>query len=216
MCFSEHKKATVGMGVSAITQTAQLRSCYSESSLLGDSARHKNVESINERSRELSQEQKNQSRNKRREPCTTASGKQSRAQPRPTISIANASSHIDSRTPARVKPRSVAAQPPHRGITNTSWRGLFPKHFHHLRHLDESSSPARPADACLASSRAQPVKNAGLPLFDFAKQARLLDAKQPFRTLPICSGQLNSVLRACSTISGDEPWSMCPAAPSTN
>ncbi|ABE35180.1 hypothetical protein Bxe_B0774 [Paraburkholderia xenovorans LB400] len=101
MCFSEHKKATVGMGVSAITQTAQLRSCYSESSLLGDSVRHKNVESINERSRELSQEQKNESRNKRREPCTAASGKQSRAQPRPTIPIANASSHISTRARRR-------------------------------------------------------------------------------------------------------------------
>lgn len=120
------------------------------------------------------------------------------------------------RKPRRVELESVAMQPPHRRTTNTSWQRLFPKHFHHPRHRDESSSPARPADACRASSRARPLKNAGLPLFDFRKQARLLDAKQPFRTLPICSGQLNSVLRASSTISGDEPWLLCPAAPSTN
>lgn len=94
--------------------------------------------------------------------------------------------------------RSVAAQPPRDGITNTSRQYLFPKHFHHPHRLNRPFSPAPAADACRASPRGQSVRNAGLPLFDFRRQARLLDASQPFRTLPICSDQLNGVLQASS------------------
>lgn len=111
------------------------------------------------------------------------------------------------------KCRCATTTPPHnQHFLAASFSEAFPP----STVSNRASSPAAPADACRASPRGQSVKNAGLPLFDFRGQARLLDAKQPFRTLPICYRQLNSVLRASSTISGDEPWLMCPAAPSTN
>ena len=72
--------------------------------------------------------------------------------------------------------KSVATQPPLRRTTNTSSRGLFPKHFHHMQQRCRPSLAPQRADTCRMRLCAASIADAGLPSFDLRRQGRLLDA----------------------------------------